>query len=108
MDHPDKQVPEKEQRADELVAHHGAAKQAEPTDPLDLVGTMVFDAKKCERGIDALTMYKYNYDMEKKILGAKPVHDWASHGADALRTGAGTKDTAHRRERPELPQVAII
>ena len=73
-----------------------------------LIGRMVFDARKCERGIDALTMYKYNYDMEKKILSAKPVHDWASHGADALRTGVGTKDIVNRRERPELPQVAIL
>lgn len=72
-----------------------------------LIGKMVFDAKKCERGIDALTMYKYEYNMERKMLSAKPVHDWASHGADALRTGIGTKGT-ERRERPELPQVAIL
>ena len=73
-----------------------------------MLGRMVFDAKKCERGIDALTMYKYEYNMERKILSAKPVHDWASHGADALRTGVGTRDMTQRRERPELPQVAII
>ncbi len=41
MDHPAKQVPEKQHCSDELVSNFGAAKQAEPTDPLDLVGTMV-------------------------------------------------------------------
>ena len=41
MDHPDQQVPEKQQRSNELVSNFGAAKQAEPTDPMDLVGTMV-------------------------------------------------------------------
>lgn len=72
-----------------------------------IIPKMVFDANKCQRGIDALTMYKYEYDMEKKILSTKPVHDWASHGADALRTGAGTKGT-EKRERPPLPEVAVI
>lgn len=72
-----------------------------------MIPKMLFDAKKCERGIHALTMYKYEYDMEKKILSTKPVHDWASHGADALRTGAGTKSAA-KRERPPLPEVAVI
>ena len=73
-----------------------------------IIGRMVFDTKKCERGINCLTMYKYEYSMERKMLNAKPVHDWASHGADALRTGVGTKDTAHKRDRPEVPQVAIL
>lgn len=71
-----------------------------------LIGKMVFDGRKCARGIEALTMYRYEYDMEKKRLSAKPVHDWASHGADALRTGIGAKGV--KRERPELPEVAVI
>ncbi len=41
MDHADNQVPEKQRGAGELVSNFGAAKQAEPTDPMDLVGTMV-------------------------------------------------------------------
>ncbi len=73
-----------------------------------IIPKLVFDAKKCERGIHALTMYKYEYNQERKILSAKPVHDWASHGADALRTGAGIRGVEHKRERPELPEVAVI
>ena len=41
MDYPNKQVQEKQRLSEELVSNFGAAKQAEPTDPLDLVGTMV-------------------------------------------------------------------
>ncbi len=41
MNHPANQVPEKQRRSDELVSNFGAAKEAEPTDPLDLVGTKV-------------------------------------------------------------------
>ena len=44
-----------------------------------------FDAKGCERGIEALRMYRREYDQEKKIYRDKPEHDWTSHGADAFR-----------------------
>lgn len=40
-----------------------------------------FDEKKCELGLSALK----NYHRSK---AGKPVHNWASHGADAFRTGA--------------------
>lgn len=45
-----------------------------------------FDAKGCERGLDALRNYHTDYDEETRVLGKLPVHDWSSHGADAYRT----------------------
>jgi hypothetical protein len=71
-----------------------------------MLGRMVFDAVKCERGIDTLTQYHYEWDEKRRDLTAKPTHDWASHGADALRTGIGAKE--FKRERPPLPEVAVI
>jgi hypothetical protein len=47
-----------------------------------------FDKEKCGRGLDCLRNYRHEYDEEKKIFKDKPDHNWASHGADALRTGA--------------------
>lgn len=44
-----------------------------------------FDAEKCERGIEALKLYRYEYDEKLGTLKGKPVHDWTSHGADAFR-----------------------
>jgi len=44
-----------------------------------------FDAEKCAHGIEALKMYHADYDEKNKILKASPVHDWASHAADAFR-----------------------
>jgi phage terminase large subunit len=32
-----------------------------------------------------LRAYRYEYDEDKKDYGRKPLHDWASHGADAYR-----------------------
>lgn len=47
-----------------------------------------FDAEKCKRGIEALRQYRADWDDKNKILKTKPLHNWASHGADAFRTGA--------------------
>ena len=46
-----------------------------------------FDAEKCGPGIDALNSYTKDYDEEKRTFKDEPRHDWASHGADAFRTG---------------------
>jgi phage terminase large subunit len=51
-----------------------------------------FDAKKCERGIDALKLYRSEWDDKLSALKPKPVHDWASHAADAFRYLALTLD----------------
>lgn len=44
-----------------------------------------FDEEKCEKGLDYLWDYKRSWDDEKKILSSMPVHDAASHAADAFR-----------------------
>jgi phage terminase large subunit len=44
-----------------------------------------FDVKKCERGIEALKLYRYEFDEKLQTLRGKPVHDWTSHAADAFR-----------------------
>jgi hypothetical protein len=44
-----------------------------------------FDAVKCERGLETLTHYKRDFNTRIGEFIARPVHDWASHGADAFR-----------------------
>lgn len=51
-----------------------------------------FDAKKCERGIEALKLYRSEYDDKLQALRPRPVHDWTSHAADAFRYLAMTLD----------------
>jgi phage terminase large subunit len=67
------------------------------------------DAKRCARGIDALRLYRADYDDKLQALRAQPVHDWASHGADAFRYLAMTLDrkivlTDFHRRIAYLPQ----
>lgn len=44
-----------------------------------------FDAEKCKKGIDALRQYRREWDEKRKIFHDRPLHDWASHAADAFR-----------------------
>jgi len=45
-----------------------------------------FDAKKCEKGLDALTNYRKEWDDKNKVFKNHPLHDWSSHGTDAFQT----------------------
>jgi hypothetical protein len=44
-----------------------------------------FDEKRCHRGIDALCNYEKKWDAKNKVFQQKPLHNWASNGADAFR-----------------------
>lgn len=44
----------------------------------------VFDEEKCEQGIACLRNYRAEVDEDKGVRRKVPVHDWASHGADAF------------------------
>jgi phage terminase large subunit len=78
-------------------------------DGINAVRTIIprswFDAKKCNRGIDALKLYRSEYDDKLQALKPRPVHDWTSHAADAFRYLAMTLDDMTRShakvEEPE-------
>jgi hypothetical protein len=83
----------------EIVPRH------EPMDGIDAArlrfNRMYFDAEKCARGIDCLRMYRSEYDDKNQVLRPRPLHDWASHGADAFRCGVmGADDTKHTPYTP--------
>jgi hypothetical protein len=44
-----------------------------------------FDAQRCERGVEALKLYRSDWDERLRVLRPGPVHDWTSHAADAFR-----------------------
>jgi len=66
-------------------------------DGINAVRTIIprcwFDARKCAHGIDALKLYRAEYDDKLQALKPRPVHDWTSHAADAFRYLAMTLDS---------------
>lgn len=49
-----------------------------------LIPRCTFDAERCAEGLDRLALYRREYDERTQKFREKPVHDWASHGADAF------------------------
>lgn len=45
-----------------------------------------FDAKKCERLVDALKTYRKERDEKKATFKDYPLRDWSTHAADSFRT----------------------
>ena len=43
------------------------------------------DQKNAAQLIKCLENYRYEYDAKKQIYKRTPIHNWASHGADAMR-----------------------
>ena len=62
-----------------------------------------FDAEKCQGGIEALLNYRRDYNVKIDEFKATPVHDWASHGADAFRGMAVRHQTPPGEKRGQSP-----
>lgn len=54
----------------------------------NLLGRCWFDETKAAEGIKCLRNYRKDWDGDRGVWLSRPRHDWASHGADAFRTGA--------------------
>lgn len=67
-----------------------------------------FHEMNCARGIEALKSYERILDQKEGVFKARPRHNWASHGADAMATLAkGFRGDHDRVEKRNLPLRAI-
>lgn len=73
-----------------------------------LLGRMWFDAEKCAAGVDALMHYKRDYNQRLNEFKPTPVHDWASHAADALRGLAVRHQHPRERSRYQPPSMPAV
>ena len=49
------------------------------------LGKIWIDEHTCKPLIKALENYRQEYDIKRKVYSARPLHDWSSHWADAMR-----------------------
>lgn len=67
--------------------------------------TTYFDAELCADGVQALSHYRYGIvDEAHGTLTREPIHDWASHGADAYRYDAVSRKLGVALAAPTLRQ----
>lgn len=74
-----------------------------------LLARCQFDKSACKAGLEALRQYRADWQDVKGVLALKPLHNWASHGADSFRylatadhselTGAWSTDTWNRETK---------
>lgn len=46
---------------------------------------LIFDAERCEYGLNAIASYHREYDEDRKVFKSRPEHDWSSNLSDALQ-----------------------
>lgn len=44
-----------------------------------------FDRDRCADGVEALKLYRREWDDDKRMFRDKPLHDWTSHASDSFR-----------------------
>lgn len=75
-----------------------------------------FDAEKCESevsptirsGLRGLRCYEFEYDKDLRTFGQHPLHNWASHPADAFRTMAvSIREEQKPKETKENPPPKV-
>lgn len=50
-----------------------------------MLGRAFFCESLCKKGLESIRNYQREYDEDKQMYKATPLHNWASHDADALR-----------------------
>ena len=58
--------------------------------------------------LDALRLYRREWAGEKKVFRDKPLHDWTSHAADAMRYCAVMYREASGSDEPKQPPKFAI
>jgi hypothetical protein len=53
-----------------------------------MLATSLIDPVRCDRGLKCLRNYRKEWDEDRATFRDRPFHNWASHGADALRNFA--------------------
>jgi phage terminase large subunit len=54
-----------------------------------------FNMPQVKQGLECLRNYRRDYDEKRNVFFEKPLHDWASHGADSFRyLATGMNDTS--------------
>lgn len=68
-----------------------------------MIGRCEF-SDKCERGLDGLRAWSYDYSEENKTFSTLPKHDWASHDGDGFSYGCLIMQ---QTKRPAETQIIV-
>jgi len=72
------------------------------------LATVWIDEKRCEKGIECLSNYRFEYEDDRDTHRQTPHHDWASNGADAFMQFAQGFRTKQRKTRKQPKRVPVV
>ena len=72
-----------------------------------LLGSAWFDEENCKAGIRSLRNYRKEWDDKRQAYKTKPLHDWTSHCADAMRYCAVSAETWEQQPVQALQQTRM-
>lgn len=100
---------------EQFAKHFGLAKcgiveMTSKTDRINAARTIIkrceFHDANCEKGLDALRAWQYEYNPDLQIFTKEPLHDWASHPSDGFSYGCQVmQGLAPPPEPAEPPQL---
>jgi hypothetical protein len=64
-----------------------------------------FDVDKCSKGVEALKLYRSDYDEKHRVMRPRPIHDWTSHCADS--SGCRRSRVANFNRWIEMPHMSV-
>lgn len=70
-----------------------------------MLAKMWFDTERCGRGLQCLRNYRREFDDKRKVFKDKPLHDWTSHAADALRYFCIMRQIGRYVIQPDSPHL---
>jgi len=72
-----------------------------------MLARVLIDPVRCEKGLKALRNYRKDWDDRRGVFRDRPLHDWASNGADAFRNFAqGFQEQSLLKPRPRYARPA--
>ena len=94
---------------EKFIAGFGESKvaivpQSKKLDQISAARTVIdrceFDAEGCEEGLDGLRAWEFEWNDDLNVFSRDPLHNWASHPADAFAYGAQAMQE-HDVKQPE-------
>lgn len=73
------------------VAHVAVVPQSRKADQISAARTVIdrcaFSKTACEEGLDGLSAWEFEWNVDAEVFSREPVHNWASHPSDAFAYG---------------------
>lgn len=73
-----------------------------------LMPRVAFHKTRCEKGLEGLRAWSYEYNEESKAFSSEPLHDWASHDGDGFSYGCLIAQLAEPPKPERIRQIGLV